>query len=58
MQTFCQLDLKVGSQRHQTALTVEIDQILIYLCTEVAGVKSALTKQVAARLGFTYQYNQ
>jgi hypothetical protein len=37
----------------KAALTVEIDQILIYLCTEVAGVKSALTKQVAARPGFT-----
>jgi hypothetical protein len=58
----CKLSASSTSTRRangvKTALTVEIDPLLIHLCTEVAGVKSALTKQVAARPGFTNQYNQ
>jgi hypothetical protein len=58
----CKLSASSTSKRRakgvKTVLTVEIDPILTCLCTEAAGVKLALTKQVAARPGFTNQYNQ
>jgi hypothetical protein len=61
-QEVCKLSASSTSKRRakgvKTALTVEIDQILNPLCTEATGVKSALTKPVATRPGFTNQYNQ